>query len=471
MSTQRIRQPLVGLPRLEDRLPFLKDVVVFGAGSLGRQARAVLEHHDVAVRWFVDNGARLQGSLVDGIEVIGPNRLPEAGGLPVVIASMWADQIWAQVWELGVRDVCLYWGAVANRPESGSAAPAAAASWHLEDGLAPSTRLILRDLVRPGQTVFDVGAYHGAVARTASRMVGVKGTVCAFEASSRSIAACQAFLSANGCANTQLYHAAVKDTSTGLSAVYLDTDGSADSLWATGPSTAFEEAPTVSLDAFAATFDLHPSLIHIDAEGAEWHVINGARRLLAEDHPHVVATVRRGRAQLVSLLLTEGYLGWFTDSYGPVRGPSDLTARARPSELAFVHETRLAETPFHARPARLALATFDPSQVSGGNGALVLRSVAVQEACRAVLSLSLLASQPQRVAVEISRDDAVWGRGSFDCDATLTSIDIPVELDAGARVGCTLRATGGDVLDSGLVRGATLHRVTGLASVLPGWLK
>jgi FkbM family methyltransferase len=471
MSSQRSRLPLATLPTLDNRIPFLKDVVVFGAGSLGRQARAILEQHDVRVRWFLDNNVQSHGSLVDGVAVVGPERLLEASGLPVVIASLWADQIWAQVWELGVRDVCVFWGAVDSQPASRLPLTGASASWHVEDGLAPSTRLILRDLVRPGQTVFDVGAYHGAVTRLLSRVVGLRGAVCAFEASPRSIAACQAFLSANGCTNTQLFHAAVREASGGVSAVYAGVDASADSLWATAPAPTFEEAPAVSLDAFAATFDLHPSLIHIDAEGAESHAMDGARRLLAEDRPHIVVTVRNSRSQLVARLLTEGYRGWFTDNYDLVRGPSDLDARPRPQELVFVHESRLAQTPFSTPLSLCALATLDLSQVSIANGQLSLPTVAVAESCRAVLSLSLAASRPPRVLCEVTRDGSVWGRSGCTGDPAIVSVDIPVEVEAGMRVGYTLRPANGEAPDSRLVRAATLHRVTGLTSNLPAWLR
>jgi hypothetical protein len=55
----------------------------------------------------------------------------------------------------------------------------------------PCVSQAFRDLCKPGDVIFDVGANSGDLSILASRLVGPKGIVCSFEASRRIVDKCQ----------------------------------------------------------------------------------------------------------------------------------------------------------------------------------------------------------------------------------------------------------------------------------------
>jgi FkbM family methyltransferase len=48
---------------------------------------------------------------------------------------------------------------------------------------------------------------------------------------------------------------------------------------------------TISCDSFVERFSVIPSVIKIDVEGAEWHVLQGADRLLRNHHPALILEI------------------------------------------------------------------------------------------------------------------------------------------------------------------------------------
>ena len=85
--------------------------------------------------------------------------------------------------------------------------------WYKENLWEPTVQIILRDLCKSGDIVFDVGANFAGLTTVMSRIVGPKGVVCAFEASPRIIDKTQRNLVLSGCNNVQLFHNAVCHTS------------------------------------------------------------------------------------------------------------------------------------------------------------------------------------------------------------------------------------------------------------------
>ena len=95
------------------------------------------------------------------------------------------------------------------------------APWYQENLWEPTVQIILRDLCKPGDIVFDVGANFAGLTTLMSRMVGPKGVVCAFEASPRIIDKTQRNLVLSGCNNVQLFHNAIYHTSGQTVKIYL----------------------------------------------------------------------------------------------------------------------------------------------------------------------------------------------------------------------------------------------------------
>src|SRR5262249_21666452 len=97
------------------------------------------------------------------------------------------------------------------------------AYWYEPSFAEPCVALALRDLCRPGDVVFDVGANCGALSLMMPRLVGLCGVVGLFEASRRIVDKCQYNLVVNGCHNTQLFHRAVFSRSGEVLKIYHGT--------------------------------------------------------------------------------------------------------------------------------------------------------------------------------------------------------------------------------------------------------
>ena len=59
------------------------------------------------------------------------------------------------------------------------------AYWYEDNFWEPPVQIVLRDLCKSGNVVFDIGANLGGLTTVMSRSVGLRGIVCTFEASSR----------------------------------------------------------------------------------------------------------------------------------------------------------------------------------------------------------------------------------------------------------------------------------------------
>ncbi len=88
---------------LEEMIASVKDVIIFGAGRSGRDARRYLEERGVEVILFCDNNLKKQGTIVDSVEVIAPQRLLNHKDTTVIIASDWAGDMAMQLKNMGIE--------------------------------------------------------------------------------------------------------------------------------------------------------------------------------------------------------------------------------------------------------------------------------------------------------------------------------------------------------------------------------
>lgn len=145
--------------------------------------------------------------------------------------------------------------------------------WYEGNLWEPPVQIALRDLCRPGDIVFDVGANFGGLTTAMSRMVGSRGIVCAFEASPRIIGICQKNVVMSGCNNVQVYHSAVYSKSHETVPIYLGGHLN-DSIYSTNEAeTAAFNIKTIALDDFVAFTNLVPNLIKMDIEGDRKSVV------------------------------------------------------------------------------------------------------------------------------------------------------------------------------------------------------
>lgn len=149
-------------------------------------------------------------------------------------------------------------------------------------GWNPEEYAAFREAVKPGATVFDVGANLGAYTLLFAQWAGPSGKVVAFEPAPASIAGLRRLVALNDLRDrVEIVEAAVSGAvgtarfaSAGLSGANALVD-------AAHSGGGVITVPTTSLDAFCEARHLRPDVIKIDVEGAELDVLRGARRTLS----------------------------------------------------------------------------------------------------------------------------------------------------------------------------------------------
>lgn len=135
--------------------------------------------------------------------------------------------------------------------------------------------------IKPGTTVIDVGACYGQMTIEFSKSVGPEGEVIAVEASPFVAAVCEKNLTEHQVMNAPLINVAAWDKS-GENVRLMDYDFSHFKSYGCfgvnpGAKTGVE-VKTAAIDDF--TFHSPVSLIKIDAQGADFKVLQGAVRTL-----------------------------------------------------------------------------------------------------------------------------------------------------------------------------------------------
>lgn len=221
------------------------------------------------------------------------------------------------------------------------------APWYQENLWEPPVQLALRDLCRPGDVAFDVGANFGGLTTVMSRRVGPKGVVCAFEASPRIVGKCQRNLVLNGCNNVQLYHAAVYHKSHTKVPIYLGNHLN-DSIYSSqqGESAAYE-VQTLALDDFVEQVGLTPNLVKMDIEGAEFDAVQGMLKTIARAKPHLILETQPEDSRCLHLLREHGYVAIDLNTYREVVTAADYPEGAGIRNNLYIHQDRRPEVPYN----------------------------------------------------------------------------------------------------------------------------
>lgn len=150
-------------------------------------------------------------------------------------------------------------------------------------------RIFYLNYLREGMTVFDVGANVGELTLLFSRFVG-GGSVHAFEASSETFKRLKLVCDAAGKRNVQLNHLALSDKSGFIQLHVYDDALSSFNSQARRPLKDYgldfepigiEETPATTVDDYCEKNKIEQiDLLKIDVEGAEFQVLQGARKML-----------------------------------------------------------------------------------------------------------------------------------------------------------------------------------------------
>jgi FkbM family methyltransferase len=159
----------------------------------------------------------------------------------------------------------------------------------------------IAELLRPGDTFFDVGAHYGWMSLVACQHVGRNGKVVAFEPSPLLVQCLQYNKKINRCCQMEIIAKAVVDCDDQLADFYIVNGGESflnsliDHHQELTPNSGSIETKirvqTVSLNKFCKTTRLRPDLVKIDVEGAELLVLQGYTDLLKEYRPKFIVAV------------------------------------------------------------------------------------------------------------------------------------------------------------------------------------
>ena len=190
---------------------------------------------------------------------------------------------------------------------------------------------MVKALVAPGMTCWDVGANIGFYACLLARAVGAAGRVVAFEPASATRARLAENVALNRFVNVEVSPLAIGATEGRARIHYRDAgsfEGTA-SLHARGGQGNSEEVAVTTLDALAARLGA-PDFVKIDVEGGQLDAWRGGRELFSRHAPLVMAELRDSSDDSVLAAIDAEVRGLGYRVFAMRKG-------ARPEEVARVH--------------------------------------------------------------------------------------------------------------------------------------
>jgi FkbM family methyltransferase len=151
----------------------------------------------------------------------------------------------------------------------------------------------VQDLVKPGETILDIGAWEGPLSFLFSHLVGEIGRVYSFEPMPQSFAVFKHLVRVNNIQNIFPFQLAMSNTS-GTSVLTSDAPGSSGATIQDLNNTigrdvkrfkTVNSCQTMTVDDFCTSHNIAPSGLKIDVEGAEYKVFEGALKTIECYHP------------------------------------------------------------------------------------------------------------------------------------------------------------------------------------------
>lgn len=221
--------------------------------------------------------------------------------------------------------------------------------WEAPNLWEPSVLMAVKDLVKPGDTVFDVGANFGGITSAMARLVGPRGTVCAFEASPRIVGYLQRNIIHNGHRNVTVYNRAVYSSSNHMLNLFAG-DHLNDSLYVESGSS--QQVKSLALDDFCDATQLVPKLIKADVEGAEYDTLLGAARLIKNHRPYLLLEQDTEDRKCLDFLEQQDYAALDLGSYNSVSSTSYYTSGHRLRNTLFFPQEKIHDLPYALPVAR-----------------------------------------------------------------------------------------------------------------------
>lgn len=210
--------------------------------------------------------------------------------------------------------------------------------------------LTVRKLLRPGDTVVDIGAHEGFYSLLLAQAVGPSGKVYACEPNEENLRYLRENININAAQNIVIIPKAIGNE-TGRKKFYcaegLGAWGSLDTRWS--GQEHFIEVEVDTLDRVLADVTSPISFMKVDTEGNDYYVILGADSILSEHKPHLCVEVSYSywamiEASLESMLnkfRDKGYTLFWLNEGKFMPYPTGLSRRV--FNLYAFHETKLPQ--------------------------------------------------------------------------------------------------------------------------------
>lgn len=149
----------------------------------------------------------------------------------------------------------------------------------------------LKNYVKPGMHIIDIGAHLGLFSACSSQLTGSTGKIICFEPTPGTYEVLKKTLALNKCDNVTPLQQAV-GAATGETVFFVSSTAACNSnslVENVSEGNAEKYNVTITtIDDIVNTFQLHPDLIKIDAEGAELDVLKGGIKTLNEKKPTLI---------------------------------------------------------------------------------------------------------------------------------------------------------------------------------------
>jgi len=196
----------------------------------------------------------------------------------------------------------------------------------------PLVQSALKELIKPGQVFWDIGAQCGFFSLIASRLVGKQGSVCSLEPVAENFHSMEKQSSLNQCQNWRKQQAALWHHDNGIEMNIRNAFTSMASELSKDEGNNNRQVPSITLEHLLDIWP-RPDVIKIDIEGAESIIFkqipdglfNRSTKFILEIHGEEAHAVFRQFAKLCDLQWTD--LNFHTISTPPIWGQCLLLPR------------------------------------------------------------------------------------------------------------------------------------------------
>jgi FkbM family methyltransferase len=182
-------------------------------------------------------------------------------------------------------------------------------------------QLVIKEHIKPGATVIDVGANRGMFALYASKQVGPQGSVVCFEPNPSCRKVLEDTLLRNGITNVQMVGAGLSDRAEALDLIVPASDTGIGTFAAYDKSIPHKVVSCEVLVGDDALREVTPNFIKIDVEGFEARVIQGLSETIRRHRPLIYMEMveqhlrRAGSSsrEVITMMTKLDYEGRITD--------------------------------------------------------------------------------------------------------------------------------------------------------------